>query len=310
MLNLFTVYWRSGTQEGYEKAVAWLKYIAAGDNPSIKCLWNLAVLYYYGENLPNNVLSKDYTKAKSILSQIKEMPVAGKNEDVMKVIVNAQKFYPLVGRLNDFSLSGKDIHDDILNSIVPTKTFVDKADFFYRATALSLKPGYKLGLHVANEITDDIGRENHFFIYDDKGNEYDIYKSRTNLEDVDTSLINVAPTAMGAWQLYLLITSPTIMPVLISRDRDARKFVFFTEDLYLAPLQNLDFATLKHDGLLFPDVVVSKDGKTADVYCCFWNYWRGLIREHVRITFQPDGSAIFGKPDQYVFYDFNCDIYH
>lgn len=67
---------------------------------------------------------------------------------------------------------------------------------------------------------------------------------------------------------------------------------------------------LDHDGLLLPDVVVSKDGKTADVYCCFWNNWDGLVREHVRMTFQPDGSAIIGKSDQYVIYDFNCSIYH
>lgn len=104
MLNLFTIYWSNHSE--YKKAAEWLQYIAGGDNPSIKCLWNLAILYYYGKNLPNNPLSKDHTKAKEILSHIKEMPMAGKSDDVMRVISNAQKFFPLVDKLNDFSLSG------------------------------------------------------------------------------------------------------------------------------------------------------------------------------------------------------------
>lgn len=74
MLNLFTIYWSNRSE--YKKAVEWLQYIAGGDNTSIKCLWNLAVLYYFGENLPNNPLTKDHTKAKNILSHIKDIPMA------------------------------------------------------------------------------------------------------------------------------------------------------------------------------------------------------------------------------------------
>lgn len=307
MLNLFTIYWSNRGE--YKKAAEWLQYIAKGDNPSIKCLWNLAVLYYYGKNLPNNPLPIDHVKAKEILSHIKEMSMAGKSDDVKRVISNARKFYPLVDKLNDFSLSGMEIHDIITNSIVKTKDIKDKGELFNRAKAISLKPGYKLGLHIADENTPDIGDESYFFLYDSNGGEHRIYKSRINPDELDTSLINVAPTAMGAWQLYLLITSPTIMPVFWHGGYNVRKFIFSVDDLKtIEPIQNLDLTTLNHDGLLLPVVTMSNDGKTADVYCCYWNDWQGLVREHVQVTFNTDGSASMGKPDQYVFYKYDCGI--
>lgn len=307
MLNLFSIYWSNRGE--YKKATEWLQYITGGDNPSIKCLWNLAVLYYFGENLPNNPLTKDHAKAKNILSHIKNIPMAGKSNDVMRVIANAIKFYPLVDKLNDFSLSGIEIHDIITNSIVKTKNIKDKGELFNRAKALSLKPGYKLGLHVADENTPDIGDESYFFLYDGSGMEHKIYKSRINPDDVDTSLIEVAPTAMGAWQLYLLITSPTIMPVFWHGGYNVRKYIFSVDDLKaIEPIQNLDFTIINHDGLLLPVVNVSKDRKTADVYCTYWNDWQGLVREHVRVTFNSDGTASIGKPDQYTFYKYDCGI--
>lgn len=307
MLNLFSIYWSNRGE--YKKAVEWLQYITGGDNPSIKCLWNLAVLYYFGENLPNNPLTKDHTKAKNILSHIKDIPMVGKSNDVMRVIANAIKFYPLVDKLNDFSLSGIEIHDIITNSIVKTKDIKDKGELFNRAKALSLKPGYKLGLHIADENTPDIGDESYFFLYDNSGAEHKIYKSRINPEDVDTSLIKVAPTAMGAWQLYLLITSPTIMPVFWHGGYNVRKYIFSVDDLRtIEPIQNLDFTILNHDGLLLPVVNMSKDRKTADVYCTYWNDWQGLVREHVQVKFNSDGTASIGKPDQYTFYKYDCGI--
>lgn len=307
MLNLFSIYWSNRGE--YKKATEWLQYITGGDNPSIKCLWNLAVLYYFGENLPNNPLTKDHTKAKNILSHIKNIPMAGKSNDVKRVIANAIKFYPLVDKLNDFSLSGIEIHDIITNSIVKTKDIKDKGELFNRAKALSLKPGYKLGLHIADENTPDIGDESYFFLYDNSGAEHKIYKSRINPEDVDTSLIEVAPTAMGAWQLYLLITSPTIMPVFWHGGYNVRKFIFSVDDLKsIEPIQNLDFTILNQDGLLLPVVTVSKDGSAADIYCTYWNDWKGLVREHVCIMFNADGTANYGNPDEFCFYHYDCGI--
>ena len=298
MLNLFTIYWSN--KGDYKKATEWLQYITGVDAPSIKCLWNLAVLHYYGENLPNNPLPKNHIKAKELLTRIKNQPMDGYSDDFKRVIANAIKFYPLVDRLNDFSLSGIDIHDIIRNSIVKTIGIKDKGELFNRAKALSLKSGYRLGLHLADNGTHEIGDESYFYIFDDHGIEHKIFQSRIDPEDVDTSLINVMPTAMGAWQLYLLITSPTIMPVFWHGGYIVRKFIFSVDDLKsIEPIEHLDFSTLNHDGLLLPDVIMSEDGKEADVYCCYWNDWKGLVREHMRIRFNSDSTASILSKDEF-----------
>lgn len=307
MLNLFTIYWSN--QGDYKKAVEWLQYISGIDNPSIKCLWNLAVLHYYGDNLPNNPLPKNHIKAKEIISRITVQAMDDKSDDVKRVIANAIKFYPLVDRLNDFSLSGIEIHDIILNSIVKTTGIKDKGELFNRAKALSLKPGYWLGLHLANDETQAIGDESYFFIFDGHGTEHKIFRSKLDSDNVDTSLISVMPTAMGAWQLYLLITSPTVMPVFWHGGYIVRKFIFSVEDLKLIePIEHLDFSTLNHDGLLLPIVIMSVDGKEADVYCCYWNDWKGLVREHMRIRFNADGTASILSEDEFTFFKYDCGI--
>lgn len=56
------------------------------------------------------------------------------------------------------------------------------------------------------------------------------------------------------------------------------------------------------------NVKLDKDGKNADVYCCYWNDWEGLVREHVKIKFNPDGTASAGFPDHFTFYKYDCGV--
>lgn len=86
--------------------------------------------------------------------------------------------------------------------------------------------------------------------------------------------------------------------------------IFFSVDdlKSIEPIQNLDFTILYQDGLLLPVVTVSKDGNAADIYCTYWNDWKGLVREHVCIMFNADGTANYGKPDEFCFYHYDCGI--
>lgn len=297
MLNIFTIYWSN--EGNYQKAVEWLEYICGASNPSIKCLWNLATLYYFGENLPNNPLRKNLINAKSLLARIKDLPLEGLDNDYKRVIVDAGKFYDLADVINDFSMSGIDIHRVITESIVKTESLKDKGELFSHAKALKPVDGWILGLKLADDNTDDIGDESSFYLYNDNGH-------KRNIEDGG---ILVQPTAMGAWQYYLLMTSQTIMPVFWHGGYSVREFIFSTEDLKsIEPIENFDFSILNHDGILLPESVMAEDGKSADVYCTYWNEWKGLVREHVRITFNADGTATYGKPDEFVFYQYDCGI--
>lgn len=297
MLNVFTVYWAN--EGNYNKAVEWLKYVAGATPPSIKCLWNLATLYYLGNNLPKNPLQKDIIKAKELLQRIKDIPLDGLDNDYKKVIVDARKFYDLVDVINDFSVAGIQIHHIITKSIVKTTNIKDKGEFFYRAKALKPKEGWKLGLKLADDNTTDIGDESEFFLYN----------SKDERRKIDSGGILVQPTAMGAWQYYLLMTSPTIMPVVWHGGYICRNFIFTVEDLSrIKPLKKYDFSILNKDGLLLPKVELAPDGKSAEVFCTFFNDWKGLVREHVTVTFNSDGSAFIGEPDTFVFYPYDCGI--
>lgn len=297
MLNIFSVYWVN--EQNYNKAVEWLEYIAGAENPSLKCLWNLAALYYFGENLPNNPLRKNLIKAKSLLSRIKDIPMDGLDDNYKCVVADAGKFYSLIDVINDFSISGNDIHSVITESIVKTEGLKDKGELFSHAKALRPISGWKLGLKLADEDTDDIGDESSFYLYNDNGQE----------RSIEERGILVQPTAMGAWQYYLLMTSSTIMPVFWHGGYSVRKFIFSTEDLKsIEPIENLDFSILNRDGILLPKSVMAEDGKSADVYCSYWNDWKGLVREHVRITFNADGTATYGKPEEFVYYKYDCGI--
>ena len=297
MLNIFTIYWAN--EQDYKKAAEWLEYISGSDNPSIKCIWNLATLYYFGENLPNNPFRKDLIKAKHLLARIKDLPLENFDNDYKRVVVNAGEFYNLVDIINDFSLSGSDIHHIITESIVKTESQKDKGEFFSHAKALAPINGWKLGLKLADNGTDDIGDKSSFYLYNDNGQEH----------KVEDGGIVVQPTPMGAWQYYLLMTASSIMPVFWHGGCSVRKFIFSTEDLKsIEPIEEFDFSILNQDGILLPKSVISKDGKSADVYCTYWNDWKGLVLEHVHIMFNADGTATYGKSDEFCFYHYDCGI--
>lgn len=307
MANLFTVLWSN--MEDHKKAVDWLKYVEKFDDPSLYCLWNLAVMYFMGEDLEHNVLERDLNRANEILLRIISSQRHHLYKDDSAFFANAKKFLNSFDRINPYSIKGKDIHHVISDSIVLTESLKDKGELFFHAKSLSLKNGYKLGLRIANENTNDIGDESRFFIYDNNGKEYPIHKSLYDLNKVDCSLIQVEPSTMGAWELYLLMTSPTIMPVVWHGGYICRNFIFSINDLKrIKPITDLDFSILDKDGLLLPSVKLSADKTSADVYCSYWNDWEGLVREHALVNFKPDGTASIKSVDKFTFYEYDCGI--
>lgn len=92
MINLFTVYW--SIEFNYDLAVDYLLEVEKKDSPSLKCLFNLALLYYLGRSIPENKLRKNIKRSIRILERI----VAYKHdesswdENEICVFDEAQKF--------------------------------------------------------------------------------------------------------------------------------------------------------------------------------------------------------------------------
>ncbi len=70
---------------------------------------------------------------------------------------------------------------------------------------------------------------------------------------------------------------------------------------------------VKSNNLLLPFVTTEKDEPSnryiAHVYCCYWNEWKGLIREHTKIVINKNVVESFESDDDFVLYEYDCGIY-
>ena len=163
--------------------------------------------------------------------------------------------------------------------------------------ALSLEDGYHIGLRIAEQK--GIGDESNFYVYD-----------QNNEEDKNLlKYIHVDETQMGAWQVYLLMTSPTMLPTFWHGNYIKRKFILQEEDLFeIEALKYYELSDLVQDSMLYPSV--SNDGATiAHVYCCYWNEWKGLVREHVKMSIRNGKVEAYENVGDFVIYKYHCGIF-
>jgi hypothetical protein len=171
---------------------------------------------------------------------------------------------------------------------------------FYDLDALSLEEGYHMGLRTAEQS--GMGDESNFYVYD-----------KNNQEDRDLlKYIHVDETPMGAWQIYLLMTSPTLLPTFWHGGYIERTFILKGDELYdVKALNNYDLSDLLKQKMLYPEVEfeMNSDIKTAQIYCCYWNEWEGLVREHIEIQLQNGKVTSYEEKGKFVIYKYHCGIY-
>ena len=192
---------------------------------------------------------------------------------------------------------------DFLNNHISRKTdtrYVDEELLKYKS--VRMKDGYCLGIHIACE-TDSSEEKSYFFAHKEGEDEH---------QDI-SNYISANVSAMGAWQVYLLETAPTVMPSFWHESHIKRTFILKDTDLKKTHIpSHLDLSELTVQNLLFPSVIETaySDGSiAAEVYCCYWNDWKGLVREHAHITIEANGSVSFCyKDDNIVLYEYNCGI--
>lgn len=209
---------------------------------------------------------------------------------------------------NEYSALGETFHQKLREEIVPAVEMEDKSDIFKTLNELSIGKGLQLRLKVASSQTGSTGDESKFYIYG------------SNVEkdfEVIKHLI-AEPTEMAAWQVYLLQTSTTVMPVFWHGGYIVRKFIFKPSDLNrISEVKYCDFSGLLSAGLLLPSVSVHETPEDlgakgydhiADIYCCYWNDWKGLVREHIQIVFSKGHIISYEVKDSLVLYEYDCKI--
>jgi hypothetical protein len=297
MLNLFTILW---TEEKYQESIDLLAEVYEKPSPSLKCLWNKAFFHFMGEDYAHNpIKKKSKGAARKILRMIIEKEGDMFYNEEKGVFKNAREFLAYIDEGNIFSAKAKDYHWRIKTNLDSLKKKGDDA-VFYDLDALSLEDGYHIGLRTAEQ--QGMGDESNFYVY-----------GKDNDEDKDLlKYIHLDETPMGAWQIYLLMTSPTLLPTFWHGGYIERKFILQEKDLYeIEVLSCYALSDLTARNMLYPDVEVKRNGDilTASVYCCYWNEWEGLVREHVEIQVCNGKVTSYEEKGKFIIFKYHCGIY-
>ena len=142
--------------------------------------------------------------------------------------------------------------------------------------------------------------------------DYYVY-DKNDKEDKDLlKYLHVDETPMGAWQIYLLMTSPTLLPTFWHGGYIERRFILQPKDLYeIEAICCCDLSDLVKQEMLYPSVAMKRNAGLviAFVSCCYWNEWKGLVREQVEIRIQ-DGRVIsYDNKGDFNIYKYHCGIY-
>jgi hypothetical protein len=297
MINAFTIHW--GNEE-YLEATAMLENLLTQSNPSLLCLWNLAYLHYYGFCEGNFKITSNEERAIDILTKISQYDKSKLNgEGEIEIVSKVVQMLNHIKQSNEFAETGNLFHE-LFNGGINEDTIINLV--YSRLDKLRLKSGKFLGLKIATGDAPVLGDESKFYVYNNEGN--------SSLDVLDS--LEIQPSKMTAWQIYLLQTSPTIMPVFWHGGYIVRKFIFNEKDIEdIHQIKHLDFSFLKEQNKLLPSVEIEEvDGKyIAHIQCCYWNDWTGLAREYARVVMEGNKVISYDSGDKNVFYKYDCGIF-
>jgi len=203
-----------------------------------------------------------------------------------------------------------------VDQLVKDKESNDKSALFNTLDKIKLAEGFCLGLHLAQQV--GIGDESWFYTYPEEKN-----NSSSEDDDLPPCLkddkkdefigLKVEPSAMGAWQAYLYLIAPTVMPVFWHGGYICRDNVFSLAAFkrIVGPrTQGLTSIIKGLDKITEEDVLptVSYENGKAIVSCCYWSAWGGLIRETVVIKFKGDEVKSISSGRRKTLVPYNCGI--
>lgn len=190
---------------------------------------------------------------------------------------------------------------------------IDAEDLLGILNCVKLDSDYHLGMRGVDYGTDDIGDNS--WLYCHQGNEKS-YKRDTkfNRKCWPDDFINesyevfyhmsIEMSEMGAWQAYLLSISPTMLPAVWHGLYNSRRYLYTQEDVVaMGPI--LHFFPLKRKMIdiksdLSPKIWIR--GKTVYVSCCYWNNWKGVVRETIAFKYKDDRIVSAKREDETIVY--------
>lgn len=300
MQNTFSVLWGIGD---FEHAIEYLLKVCGEPCPSIRCLWNLAVLYILGERQKGNTLIKDVGKGISLLNQIIEYDVLESDEkEIEEMRMKAKGLVRLIKESNEYGWIGYAFHR-YLKSLHEETMPPDGYNHDVLSILDELTFNGILKIYFAQHVS--IGDNSWFYI--DTGHSTKALEKRLLIEKVGATC-----SEMSAWQIYLLTTASTVLPAFWHGNYENRQYVFSKSDISNLSgfcrgniFSKVDISNIADD--ILPGVELI--GNMAKVRCCYWNDWKGLVRETVSINFNDRKRIRINKEiESEVLYKYNCGI--
>ncbi len=206
----------------------------------------------------------------------------------------------MIGDLTKIAFNKKDLLEKYNYTEESLKRIMDKrlAFLFSELSDVDFDDSYSITFKLAE--CSGTGDSSHLLITDKKGkSSYDIIEHMT-----------IMPTKMGIWQLYLLKNISTVLPCYWHAGYESRHYIYKetdVDDIY--PLKYHDLKDLINKNELLPSVeLLDKEvsGCTAIVQCCYWNEWKGLVREKATVIVSDERCVSYKTEENTLFY-YHCD---
>lgn len=303
MINGFCTLWSFGR---FHEAAEWLNVMNSLKNKNIKCLWNEAMLYFYGNKLENNPLKRSVNKAKDLLDYIL-IHFEEFISDNRKIVLSAYIFSLKHGLHK--------IGDDVLSSYEKWKIegwqnrrnlAVTGNNLYYALYNeyhhLPWDVGHVVGDEWLERLVfnnlDELYIEDDWHLWVTLGDIHGFQAYQGKKKIPLNKVLRGAISKRAAWQSYLLYSAYRIMPLEDHDNYDACRPIFTTRDLDLN-----SFATFMPDNHYdkvvedikkleltdkdtYPIVHQISDFK-FEVECIWWNDWKGLFKERAVVEFAP-----------------------
>lgn len=199
-----------------------------------------------------------------------------------------------------------------IDYLVRRKDLKTKNSLFKVLDNIRLKEEFNISLYTARQA--GLGDESFFYTYWRKIPTHLMFYEDQNYpwgphnkgKDMFKDLV-VEPTAMGAWQAYLLMISPTVLPVFWHGGYIRRKY-FFDREHFECPPTMWEERPINLSLEMIPQPTVSMEDNKAVVSCPYWNDWEGLVLESTPIIFKASDRVSILRAKHKVLYKYDCGI--
>lgn len=192
--------------------------------------------------------------------------------------------------------------------LVKRKDLKTKDSLFKVLDRIRLRKGFHLQLKVANQV--GLGDESFFYTYYGEEDPFKEDLLNNSIHSASTEILKrlvVEPTAMGAWQVYLFIISPTVLPLFWHGGYIRREY-FFDREHFECPISMWEERPINLTLEMIPQPSVTVEDNKAIVSCPYWNNWEGLVLESTPVVFKADGGISVRRAKHKVLYKYHCGL--